>query len=182
MKNAALLLLISIYSMSTFGVNLKEFYCCGRLKSVTLTLHEFENRKCNKANDKSGCCKTKFQFYIVNDKHIASDILNTPLKHFTYLVPFAPDLQIICPAVQQPAFAKSNHPPPLYPGVLTYISNCIFLIWFPYLDEGLVFAGPGQFNIVSKLICIYSFKILYENQSLNRNARYNTHDRLCCLE
>ena len=128
MKNTALLLLISIYSMSTFGVNLKEFYCCGRLKSVTLTLHEFENRKCNKANDKSGCCKTKLQFYIVNDKHFASDILSTPVKHFTYIGAFAADLQIRFPEVEQPAIANCNHAPPLHPCVLTYISNRAFLV------------------------------------------------------
>jgi hypothetical protein len=128
MKKTALLLLIGIYSLSTFGVNLKEFYCCGRLKSVTLSLQEFENRKCNKSDDKSGCCKTKFQFYRVNDKHFAADILSTPVKHVTYLCSFAADLQIIFPAVQQPGILNSNHAPPSYPGVLAYISNCVFLV------------------------------------------------------
>ena len=121
MKNTALLLLISIYSLSTFGVNLKEFYCCGKLKSVTLTLHEFENRKCNKANDKSGCCKTKFQFYIVNDKHFAADILSTPVKHFTYLGSFAPDLQIIFPAKQQPKLQ-----------IAIMLRHCTLVFWLTF--------------------------------------------------
>ena len=128
MKNTALLLLICIYSLSTFGVSLKEFYCCGKLKSVTLTLQEYENQKCNKGDDKSGCCKTKFQFYKVNDKHFAADILSSPVKHFTDLGSFATYLQIIFPAVQQAEIANSNHAPPLYNGVPAYISNCVFRI------------------------------------------------------
>ena len=39
MKKAAVILLISIYTLSTFGFCLKEFYCCGKLKSITVILH-----------------------------------------------------------------------------------------------------------------------------------------------
>src|SRR5712671_2111887 len=98
MKKTALLLLICIYSLSTFGVSLKEFYCCGKLKSVALTLREYEKQKC-KSDDNSGCCKTKFQFYKINDKHFAADILSSPVKHFSYLPSFTPYRQTISPAV-----------------------------------------------------------------------------------
>ena len=128
MKRTALLLLICIYSLSTFGVSLKEFYCCGKLKSVTVTLQEYENQKCNKRDDKNGCCKTKFQFYKVTDKHFGSNILTGPVKHFTELPLFTTYIQIISPVVQQAEIANSNHAPPLYNGVPAYISNCVFRI------------------------------------------------------
>lgn len=128
MKKTTLLLLICIYSLSTFGVSLKEFYCCGKLKSVTLTLQEYENQKRNKGDDKSGCCKTKFQIYKVKDKHFGSNILSSPVKHFTDLPLFTTYIQIIFPAVQQTEIANSNHAPPLYDGVPSYISNCVFRI------------------------------------------------------
>lgn len=127
MKKTALLFLICIYSLSTFGVSIKEFYCCDKLRSVTVTLQHSENQKYGK-EDRSGCCKTKFQFYKVNDKHFAADILSSPVKHFTDLVSFPAYHQIIFPDVQQAAIASSNHAPPLYNGIPAYISNCVFRI------------------------------------------------------
>jgi len=128
MKKTALLFLICIYSLSTFGVSLKEFYCCGKLKSVSVILQDSENQRCGKAEDRSGCCKTKIQFYKVNDRHFAAAILSGPVKHFTYLPLVTTDIQIISLAVQQTEIANSNHAPPLYSGVPVYISNCVFLI------------------------------------------------------
>ena len=128
MKKTARLFLICIYSLSTFGVSLKEFYCCGKLKSVSVILQDSENQKCGKAEDRSGCCKTKFQFYKVNDKHFAAAVLSSPLKHFSDLPLFTTYIQIIFPAVQQTEIANGNHAPPLYSGVPAYISNCVFLI------------------------------------------------------
>lgn len=128
MKKAAIILLICIYTLSTFGFCLKESYCCGKLKSVNLALQEYENQKCNKGDDKSGCCKTKFQFYKVRDKHFAADNLSSPVKHFTNLDSFTTYLQIIFPAVLQAEIVNNKHAPPLYNGVLAYISNCVFLI------------------------------------------------------
>ena len=127
MKKASIILLISIYTLSTFGISLKEFYCCGKLKSVTITLQEYKNQKCGKDDDKSGCCKIKFKFYKVRDNHFATDILNSSVKHFSYLSSFTPYIPI-SPFVKQAEIANSNHAPPLYNGVLAYISNCVFLI------------------------------------------------------
>jgi hypothetical protein len=128
MKKTALLLLICIYFLSTFGISLKEFYCCGKLRSVTVTLQLNEIQKCNKRDDKSGCCKTKFRFYKVGDKHFGSNILSSPIKKFTDLPLFITYIPIRFPAAQQTEIANSNHAPPLYNGVAAYISNCVFRI------------------------------------------------------
>src|SRR4051794_8835060 len=81
MKKIVLILLILIYSMSTFGVGLKEFYCCGKLKSISVTLIDSGKEKCNKGDDKGGCCQSKYQFLQVKDKHFASVHPSLPLKY-----------------------------------------------------------------------------------------------------
>lgn len=127
MKKIVLILLISIYSLSTFGVSLKEFYCCGKLKSVTVTLADDSKDKCGKGDNKDGCCKTKYQFFKVKDKHIATGELATLAKHFTVNVSFTPGYQsLLLP--RQVAVINGSHAPPLYTGVPIYISNCVFRV------------------------------------------------------
>src|SRR3954469_20615080 len=87
MKKAALILLILIYSMSIFGVGLKEFYCCGKLTSVSITLINTGKEKCKKGDSKDDCCKSKYQFLQVKDKHFASVHPSLPLKLSIALIP-----------------------------------------------------------------------------------------------
>ncbi len=81
MKKLALILLIITYSMSTFGVSLKEFYCCGKLKSVSVSLVDTGKAKCSKGGLEDGCCKLKFKTLKVKDNHFASVHPVLPLKY-----------------------------------------------------------------------------------------------------
>jgi len=45
------------YSIASFGVSLNYFYCCGKLKTVSLAL-KTEDRDC-KGKAKKGCCDNK---------------------------------------------------------------------------------------------------------------------------
>ena len=128
MKKVAIILLLSIYAISTFGISLKEFYCCGKLQSVSLSFHFDENVKCSKSDDKSNCCKTKFQFYKVRDNHFASHIVNKQVKEVIDLPSFLPYNKVYSFNVLQIGLANSDHAPPLYNCVPTYISDCVFLI------------------------------------------------------
>lgn len=128
MKKIVLILLISIYSLSTFGVSLKEFYCCGKLKSVTLTLANEGKEKCGKGDSKNGCCKTKIQSFKVKDSHLAAAHLATPLKYYTELYNFTTSLQPVAFANCEAEVTNGSHAPPLYRGVPVYISNCVFRI------------------------------------------------------
>ncbi|MDB5250270.1 MAG: hypothetical protein JWQ40_4664 [Segetibacter sp.] len=128
MKRIALILLICIYSASTFGVSLKEFYCCGKLKSVSLTLTRNGKDKCGIGDNNDDCCKTKYQLFKVKDKHLVSADVTTPVKHFVALnlfftsrkpISFVPGVIIV---------TNGSNAPPRYSGVPVYISNCVFRV------------------------------------------------------
>ena len=129
MKKGAVILLLLIYSMSTFGVSLKEFYCCGKLKSVSIVIADIEKDKCNKAAKEEGCCKTKYQYFKIKDTHFSTVYLTAPLKYYTDLHPLTFSPQLI--SFNSPAtdvINRGNAPPLLHPGVRVYISNCVFRI------------------------------------------------------
>ena len=121
MKKAALIFLVFMYAFSTTGLCLQGFYCCGKLKSVKLTLADY-------AKDKEGCCKIKYQAFKVTDTHAAADIASVPPVHSS-------EIQM-APAVSnriEPANDVNHHnfyihAPPLRPHNPIYIENCVFRI------------------------------------------------------
>ncbi len=127
MKKVALILLICGYTLATMGFSLKEFYCCGKLKSVTVELTPNRKQTCNKG-DGGGCCDNKYQFYKVKDNHLSGKALDIPLKYFTDLDLFTSEVQSISFVTQEISVINGSHAPPLYTGVPIYISNCVFRI------------------------------------------------------
>lgn len=127
MKKVALILLICIYSFATMGFSLKEFYCCGKLKSISLTLAANEKNNSVKFNSKNDCCKNKFHFHKLNDGHFAPGIAINTFNDFFYIAHpgYTDDVR---PYVSFQARAESIHSPPLSNGVASYITNCVFRI------------------------------------------------------
>lgn len=128
MKKIALILLITVYAVFTLGIGISEFYCCGKLKSISISYVKDAKEKCNKGDDKSGCCKTKHHFFKVKDNHIAAGDISNPAKHFTGLHTFTPSVEVIVFANQQSFVANSSHAPPLQNGAPIYILNCVYRI------------------------------------------------------
>src|SRR3954469_57946 len=128
MKKAALILLILIYSMSTFGIGLKEFYCCGKLTSVSITLLDTGKEKCKKGDSKDDCCKSKYQFLQVKDKHFASVHPSLPYKNSIELASTTSSFHTVSLIPQEIDVINGSHAPPLYQGIPIYISNCVFKI------------------------------------------------------
>ena len=128
MKKASAIFIICVYAISTLGFSVKGFYCCGKLKSVTLSLHEDGRKKCSKDESKGMCCKTKFQYLKLKSSHIASTILLNTSHDFQPVVSFAPtrtaEIVNFIPAID----ANQSHAPPAHPGVAVYISNCVYRI------------------------------------------------------
>ena len=126
MKKIAILLLLSIYSLASFGIGVNSFYCCGKLKSVTLSFFE-KNVQVPADNSNSSCCQTKHQFLQVHDTHIAASI-----AHF-YI---SPDLALPSPFINKvPLFtttigqeATTAHAPPLSVLPPLYILHCVYRI------------------------------------------------------
>jgi len=106
------------------GVGFKEFYSCGKLKSVLISIEGNSKQQCTK----EGCCKTKYQFFKLDDNHLASADIHLPGKYFTDLHFYTPAYNIISFA-QQTAHTNHSHAPPLYDDDLPlYLSNCVFRI------------------------------------------------------
>lgn len=128
MKKIALILLISVYTLSTFGIGVRQFYCCGKLKSTDITFVQQDvKEKCGKGS-MSGCCKTKFKSLKVKDSHVAADAINTPVKHFTDLHLYTPSFEIAALANEPMTVANTSHAPPLHHGVAVYILHCTYRI------------------------------------------------------
>lgn len=127
-KKIIAILLLSVYSLSTLGLGLKSFYCCGNLKSVTVTLSQNEHQKCSKGDNTTDCCKTKYQFFKVKDNHFAADHISSPVKHCIQLNLFTSSFHVInYPSEGIIIDNKSNAPPLIYT-VPDYIFNCVFRI------------------------------------------------------
>jgi len=56
-KRILIILVLVSYSIASFGVSLNYFYCCGKLKTISLTVNS-EEKNC-KANTNKGCCENK---------------------------------------------------------------------------------------------------------------------------
>ncbi|MBB5635024.1 hypothetical protein HDF26_002249 [Pedobacter cryoconitis] len=131
MKKVLSILLLLIYTTASFGFSVKQFYCCGQLKSVSFTLKQDLNEKCSKGNEGGGCCKNQFHNLKVKDSHVASDEFGSPAKYFSdlhipALITFyqGPSLAIL----EQISIANPTNAPPLHGGVPIYIFNCIYRI------------------------------------------------------
>lgn len=128
MKQIALVLLICVYALSSFGVGIKQFYCCGKLKSTSVSLVEDSKEKCTKGDKKSGCCKTKFNSLKVKDTHIAADDISNSVKHFTDIQLFIPSFEVVALVNEPMDIANPSHAPPAHHGIPVYILNCNFRI------------------------------------------------------
>ena len=128
MKKIAVILLLSIYSLATLGIGVKQFYCCGKLKSTSITLVENAKEKCGMGNGMSGCCKTKFHSLKVKDSHIAAHVITNPVKHFSEIINFYPSFENTGLVQQELVVNNPSHAPPLHQGTPLYILNCIYRI------------------------------------------------------
>jgi hypothetical protein len=127
-KKITVILLLSIYSLSTLGLSLKSFYCCGNLKSVTVTLTDVQQNTCANQNATNDCCKTKYHFFKVKDDHVAGDVVSTPVLHFIHLHLFTQSFHVINYPSEQILVANRSNAPPIIHNFPDYIFNCVFRI------------------------------------------------------
>ena len=128
MKKITAILLLSLYSLSTLGLSLKSFYCCGDLKSVTVSITQDEKKQCSNGDDKTDCCKTKYQFLKVKDSHVTADLVNTPDLHFFDFHLIYGSFQAINYSSRNTYISHLSNAPPLLYSVPDYIFNCVFRI------------------------------------------------------
>lgn len=128
MKKVVAILLLIIYTTASFGFSVKQFYCCGKLKSISFAVSRDAKEKCSKGNEKGGCCQNKYLTFKVKDNYVAADNVVNPAKHFAHLYVFTP-------FYQSPDFStfrqintvlNPGNAPPLNYGVQVYILNCTY--------------------------------------------------------
>jgi hypothetical protein len=126
LKKIILIFLVSVYAMSVLGYGVEGFYCCGQLKSVTLTFQDYVNSF--KKHDAKKCCDTKVHFFKVKDNHIASDQINTPIKFFTDANLFAAYFNLAFHFQGKAVTAYHCNAPPSPGFVPIFVLNCNFRI------------------------------------------------------
>ncbi len=128
MKKIAIILLLSIYAISSFGIGIQQFYCCGKLKVTSFTLVQYAKETCEKGNQMSGCCKTKFQSFKIKDTHIAADAVSNPVKYFSDHLVSTSSFENGTLADKQIVVNNPSHAPPLNYGLPIYILHCTYRI------------------------------------------------------
>jgi hypothetical protein len=110
MKKILLILLLFIYTSSTFGMVVKEFYCCGKLSSISVSF-TYLNEKSEKQN--KGCCKTQYHSSKANDNHIVPAAISFIAKHFENPAIAFPVFTTIAFNDSKIVIANGIHDPPL---------------------------------------------------------------------
>jgi hypothetical protein len=129
MKKTSLLLLLVIYTVSVFGIGVREFYCCGKLQSVHISFIQEAKEKATKGESAmGGCCKTTHTFFKVRDNHKAAD-------NFSHLSVPVVHLQALFTVFNEPVYfrdqvtvANATHAPPGDESVPIYLSNRVFRV------------------------------------------------------
>jgi hypothetical protein len=128
MKKTALILLISVYSLSIWGIGIQQFYCCGKLESTSISFIQHIKQRCGNNSAMSDCCQTKFKSLKVKDSHVAADVICSPAKYFTDLHLFTAIFDVMALAKKPMYIAYASHAPPLHHDVPIYILHCVFRI------------------------------------------------------
>ena len=128
MKKFALFIMLCIYTLSSLGIGVNSFYCCGILKSTGLTLGQSFTDGCSKGNEKNGCCNNKFKSLQIKESHIASDTFTTTEQLYTILHLANPALQVLIIAIPTMGISYSTHAPPLRQQIPFYISYCVYRV------------------------------------------------------
>ena len=123
MKRITLISLILIYTISSFGIGTRQFYCCGKLTITELTF--ITGKTSSEGND---CCKTTFQSFKVKDSHVTADQVTLPAKHFTDVAIELTPFEIVSITPKSYRSANTIHGPPLWNKVPIYIFNCVYRI------------------------------------------------------
>lgn len=125
MKKVLTILLLMIYTAASFGFSVKQFYCCGQEKLVSLTLKQDLNEEYNQENEKEGGCEKQFHTL----SHPTSAKISNSSKYPADLLLIFGAFYKNSPAAFQ--YKSANNPanaPPLNIGVPIYIFNCIYRI------------------------------------------------------
>lgn len=127
-KRLGLIILFCVYAAASFGVSIKQFYCCNQLKSTTISYAAVEESSCGMSHKMKDCCKTKVKFVKSQDTHFAKtgftnlptlELHSTPSPLFLNKAFFSYKSVV--------TFLESN-PPPLHSPIPLYQFYCNYRV------------------------------------------------------
>ncbi len=113
MKKIILVFFTLLYLVSTSGITLSNFYCCGKLKETYIFSHHDYGKNC-KGSKKPGCCDTKTVCCQVKDNHSPSTKIKVGTPTFNVIIhTTALSLFTFQNLNSETLFSTNLHAPPL---------------------------------------------------------------------
>jgi len=128
-KKLIILLVTFCYLLSVTGAKIDKFYCCGKLKKISIYFKPELSKSCNKKKGMKGCCQYAETFYKVKDTHQSALYTSAPAPFSTEIICDYSQYNYII--TQYQSLAKINYangPPPLLSQPSIYIRNCNYRI------------------------------------------------------
>ena len=126
MKRVSILLLLIVYGLSSFGIGLKSFYCCGKLESVSMDILHLSEKNASKGDD--DCCKTTYKYFKVKDSHVMASHFSVAVRNSVTPSFTSPNFQTESYASNKTATVPEIHAPPLISSAPIHILHCVFRI------------------------------------------------------
>lgn len=90
MKKLVLITILISYCVASFGVSINYFYCCGKLKTVSLVAGG-EQKNCNTKTER-GCCNKKIvTIKLKIDQKISNEVNYQVKTSFSAIIPRSND-------------------------------------------------------------------------------------------
>lgn len=128
MKRVTAICLLLLYSLTLVGLGVKQFYCCGKLKEVSVGLASATKHECDMEKVHKGCCETAFKTLKVEDSHFSAAHVNVPATFFFTLLNVQLHSWSAEPVTELPYQFNYGNGPPLYSIIPGYILNCIYRV------------------------------------------------------
>ena len=128
MKRAFLLTIISVYLLSSIGIAINKFYCCGELKSITIAETSAALADCKMPFKAPGCCDKSSKVFKVKDQHLASGSITLTASPVISILNSFFSLNLVLPVSVKESVAFNYHAPPDLSGKPLLILNCTYRI------------------------------------------------------
>lgn len=112
-KKITILVVLFFYSLASFGVSVNYFYCCGKLKEVSIKLDQPPvHEKCPMKGDKD-CCKNKIvELKLSSQQELSHQMVFVPQVFVAVIAPSFNNWEAPVQSTTLPAHLQ-NRPPPL---------------------------------------------------------------------
>ena len=124
MKGIIILLFSFFYLIISSGFTVHKHYCCGKLRTISLSEHKDEKGCCKGKMKKKGCCHEKTTWVKVKDKQLENDDVKLIIGSFdvSKQVDFNQLIKLTSHAKKINA-PTNYHAPPLFTNTPIFIKN-----------------------------------------------------------